>query len=228
MYKNLEFSPLSITDIIENDDKTTICLRSDTQTQMCPKCGTETTVKHGTYKRVLKDVPHDNRQIFLELTAFKYECNNTKCNKKVFSEEIEGFCGKCRRMTDRLEALAAATAFYTNCETASKILKQIGVEISGDTIVRIVMRNLVIKSENKYYSVCDGKTGKVIIALKGTEVKDISQWLRKNKTGYTHDEISGYSQNIKNIIPMLFSINSRAELYRSVFKEIQNITKNLL
>lgn len=54
------------------------------------------------------------------------------------------FIGRSGRMTDRLEGFIMMLALETNCEGAAAICKEMGIKVSGDTIIRM-LRKLVDK-----------------------------------------------------------------------------------
>jgi hypothetical protein len=87
-----------------------------------------------------------NKSVFLNIIAYKYYCNNSECKQKVFVEELNGFTGKSRRMTERLESLIIAIGLNTNCEATARICRSMGIIISGDTVIRLLLNNVCIES----------------------------------------------------------------------------------
>ena len=163
---------------IETPRQLKIKLKSRTISQICPKCGYESTQYHSTYIRTITDLPIFGKAVVLRVTIYKYDCENKLCEQKVFCEELSGFTGKYRRMTARCEDLVASIALNTSCETASAICKHMGIEVSGDTAIRILRRNAelthrcgeiigvddwALKKRGRYGTiVCDYQTGKPI------------------------------------------------------------------
>lgn len=76
------------------------------------------------------------------------------------------------RMTDRMEDFIRTLALGTNCEGVEAIFGHMGMNVSVDTITRILRRLAVI---------CDGKTREAIEVLDGRDGEGSKGWLKKNK-----------------------------------------------
>lgn len=59
--------------------------------------------------------------------------------KVFFCEDLNGFTGHYKKMAKRLEDFLVTLALNTSCEGIVRIAKLIGIKISGDTIVRILL-----------------------------------------------------------------------------------------
>ena len=114
---------VKITQVIENNSGITIFLKSLTHSHVCPQCGQITKIYHSTYRRRIQDLPILGKSVYLNVTAYRYKCENTSCEQKVFCEELSGFTGKYRRMTSRLEDFIITLALNTSCEGTARICK---------------------------------------------------------------------------------------------------------
>lgn len=122
--KKLDFTSfypdsIEIRNIEKDSDKITVHLKSYSQMQHCPICQNECRFHHSTYKRKLQDLPILGKQTIIRLTAYRYTCDHTDCEQKVFCETIDGFCGSYKRMTARLEDFLLTLVLHTSCEGAS-------------------------------------------------------------------------------------------------------------
>jgi transposase len=133
---------LQITEIIEEEQRIMIALKSQKHSHQCPVCGQEMHAYHATYQRKAQDLPILQKNVTLVISAYDYYCSNKACDIKTFSEDYEGFLGRCGRMTGRLEDFLRTLALETNCEGAAAICKEMGIQVSGDTIIRL-LRKLV-------------------------------------------------------------------------------------
>jgi hypothetical protein len=59
----------------------------------------------------------------------------------VFAESLSGFAGWNRRKTARLEELIVTLALEMNCESCSRVCKEIGVKASGDTVISLIKKH---------------------------------------------------------------------------------------
>ena len=188
---------MEIENISEKDNSLVIKIKSRTKKQLCPLCRTESDSYHSTYERKVRDLSMLNKSVFLNITAYKYYCNNSDCLQKVFVEELNGFTGKNRRMTERLESLIVVIGLNTSCEATARICHSMGITVSGDTVIRLMLRNVSIESvkpeeigiddwaykKRRSYCtmICDLKTHKPIALLEGRDGKSLEGWLKENK-----------------------------------------------
>jgi transposase len=115
-----------------NGEKIEITAKSLTRQAICPTCEKKSESYHSTYKRKVEDLPLLGKNVFITVTAYRYNCDNVGCPQKVFAEELEGFVGWFKRKTERLEDLIISIALNTSCEGGSRICKAMGIDISGD------------------------------------------------------------------------------------------------
>lgn len=118
-----------------------IYLKSITHSCRCPGCGKETTQYHGTYIRTVQDLPILGGNITLFINAHEYICPNDLCSTKTIAERYNDFLGYYRRYTERCEDLIETLALETSCEGAARVFKEMGIQISGDTIITYQLLN---------------------------------------------------------------------------------------
>ena len=81
------------------------------------------------------------------ITANRYYCNNTGCVLKTFTEQFYEFAGKDARLSERLKDFVSRQAIDTSCNALSKSLSSIGIQLSRDTILRIIKKKGAIVVE---------------------------------------------------------------------------------
>ena len=234
--KDIEF-----TGITHSEEEITLTLKSTTHEQPCPICGTISHNYHSTYKRKIHDLPILGKTVYLNITAYRYYCENVECEQKVFCEELDGFSGKYRRMTLRLENFIITLALNTSCEGAARICNQMGINVSGDTIIKILLRNAenidntcgeVIGVDDWAYKkgqtygtlICDGTTHKPIALLDGRDGSELKEWLKNNKhiKIVTRDRASAYAKAIAEVLPDAMQIADRFHLHQNILKAIKD------
>ena len=122
---------LKVTKITEAEHLINIHLKSLKHSHHCPSCSMEMTAYHGTYERTVQDLPMFHKRVILVIIAYDYYCENESCETTTFSEDYEGFVGRCGRMTSRLEGFIRMLALETNCEGATAICREMGIRVSG-------------------------------------------------------------------------------------------------
>lgn len=178
----------------------------------------------------------------LIVTAYKYKCFNTECKQKIFCEELHGFTGKYRRRSERCEDLIAAIGLNTNCESGALICKLMGINVSGDTVIRILLRKAeqlpkekcsdiigvddwAYKKRHTYGTViCDGKTHYPITILEGRDGKELKKWLEDNKHIKTviRDRAGAYAAAISKVIPDAIQVADRFHLFNNFMYAVKH------
>ncbi|MEL7567544.1 MAG: ISL3 family transposase [Dehalobacterium sp.] len=231
---------VKITQITEKSNGITIHLKSLTHSHVCPKCSEIATSYHSTYKRTIQDLPILGKSVYLNVTAYRYHCENSECDQKVFSEELSGFTGKYRRMTSRLEDFVITLALNTSCEGTARICKHMNINISGDTVIKILLRNAELfdpecgdfigvddwayKKGHTYGTIiCDGVTHKPVALLDGRDGSALKEWLKTNQhvKTITRDRASSYARVITEALPQAMQIADRFHLHQNLLKAIK-------
>lgn len=238
---------LKVIKIIEEEQTLIICLKSLKHSHHCPKCGLEMKVYHGTYERTVQDLPIFQKKVLLNIIAYEYYCANGACETTTFSEDYEGFICRSGRMTSRLEDFIRMLALETNCEGAAAICKEMGIRVSGDTIIRMLRRlndvslpacsdtvgvdDFAYRKGQTYCTViCDGATHKPIEILDGRDGSELREWLRKNKQvkKVTRDRAGAYAKAISDELPEAMQIADRFHLHQNLMKAVKEALKHEL
>lgn len=232
---------LVITNIKENQEQVEIHLKSHSDRCTCPKCFTELTEKRGTYTRKVQDLPVLGKSAQLYITAYEYRCTNENCGAKSVAEDFSGFLDRYRRMTTRCLNLVILLALETSCEGASRVLREMGIKISGDTIIRILLReyeeqpkaecgsiigvdDFASKKGSRYCTVVvDEATHHPVAVLEGRDGESLRGWLKENKhvKAVTRDRASAYAKVINEELPDAMQIADRFHLYDNLLTAVK-------
>jgi transposase len=161
----------------------------------------------------------------------------------VFCETFDGFFGFYKRLTGRLEDFVIALALNTSCEGASRVCQLLGINISGDTLIRRVIKKAsemepikteIIGVDDWAYKkgstygtiIVDGRTHKPIDLLDGRDGESLKEWLRKNQQVkiVTRDRASAYASAISEVLPQAMQIADRFHLHQNLLVAIKNVT----
>ena len=217
-------------------------LKSHTRSQPCPECHMVSSAYHSTYRRKLQDLPILGKSVQINLTAYRYYCHNPICQQKVFCETIDNFCGTYKRMTSRLEDFVIALAIQTSCEGASRICALLGIKVSGDTLIRLILSRAesheagkpefigvddwAYRKGFKYGTIIvDGVTHKPIDLLDGKDGKALKDWLAGNKQVkiVTRDRANAYAAAIREVLPEAMQIADRFHLHQNLLDAVKKV-----
>ena len=188
---------LRILDIRIDDNSIEIDLKSETNSLTCAACGQVSTIIRGTYKRRVQDTPIFGKTVWLNVTAREYRCQNQKCNSKSVAETFDGFISFKKRMTSRCQEAILNIAKETSCEACSRLCKKLGIQVSGDTVIRMLLEHadksppqkvgncvgvddFAYKKGKSYCTVIvDEETHEIIDILEGRDGDTLRSWLKK-------------------------------------------------
>ncbi|MDU4928340.1 ISL3 family transposase [Clostridium sp.] len=232
---------LKITNILEDTKVIKISLKSQSNNCICPKCNIISNKYHGTYIRKVQDLPILGKQVLLEINSYEYKCENIDCSNKTIVESFDGFISYYSRMTERLSDFLCTLALETSCEGAARIAKNMNIKVSGDTIIKILLKkydemkintcsstvgidDFSFKKRHNYGTIIvDEKTHKPIAILDGRDGKTLSTWLKDNKhiKVVTRDRASAYAKVIEQELPGAMQIADRFHIHQNLLQAIK-------
>lgn len=142
--------------------------------------------------------------------------------------------------------MAKTIALNTSCEVASMICKYMGIPISGDTIIRILLKSMGIqpqcseivgvddwaykRRDNYGTLIYDAQTHKPIALLDGRDGGELKKWLEQNKhvKTVTRDRAGSYAKAIKDVLPNAIQVADRFHLYQNLLQAIKDAIGGLL
>ena len=145
--QNFYPSELEVANICQTDTEIHIKMFARTKNCTCPKCGIVSAHRHGTYERKLQDLPIFGKSTWLFVNAYEYQCDNPECNIMTFVETINGFLSYYSRMTDRCADFICTLAMETSCEGCSRICRAMNLKISGDSVIRLLIKRYKLQGE---------------------------------------------------------------------------------
>ena len=144
-------------------------------------------------------------------------------------------------MTERLSDFLCSLALETSCEGAARIAKNIKIKVSGDTIIKILLKkydamntntcsstvgidDFAFKKRHNYGTIIvDEKTHNPITILDGRDGKTLSKWLKQNKhiKTVTRDRASAYAKVIEQELPGVMQIADRFHIHQNLLQAIK-------
>lgn len=117
-----------------------IATRATRSGARCPSCGSISYAIHSTYTRSPRDLPSLGREVRLKLHVRRFYCRNDCCRQHTFAERLPGLLGPHSRRTCRLSAAQGTVGIAMGGEAGARLLTQLSMPASADTILRLVRR----------------------------------------------------------------------------------------
>ena len=99
----------------------------------------------------LKDCPpyrvHSNRAVGLRLRVRRFRCLGETCPRQTFAEPFPDLVARHARRTDRLAASQVRTGLTTGAESGARLLGDLRMPTSADTVLRLLHRHPVTVAE---------------------------------------------------------------------------------
>lgn len=218
-----------------------ICAQSTQKLSVCPFCGVASTKVHSSYTRQPQDLSFVGKTYRLLLHVRRFFCKENKCPQKIFVERLGPCLPVYSRKTGRMLDLLEILGFSLGGAPGAWAAKQIGMKVSGDTILRILMRkpepgfatprvlgvdDWSFRKGMKFGTILvDLEKRRPIDLLPDREAKTLSKWL-KDHPGVeiiSRDRASAYSVAAKEGAPDAIEIADRWHLLKNKGEATQRL-----
>ena len=124
-------------DLIEIRAEPNIILfaKTSASTVRCPVCGKQSGRVHSRYTRTLADLPWQGVPVTVHLHVRRFFCDEAACERAIFAERVPGVAARYARRTERLDDWLTHVSFALGGEAGARLLKDLGVLVSGDTLL---------------------------------------------------------------------------------------------
>ena len=215
-----------------------------TNRSRCTKCGKYSKRIHDHYIRTISDLPVFQYKTIILLKTRKFKCGNSRCNRKVFSEQTPVILRYARR-TNRVIKILESFAIELTGRLGSYLSKQLNIATSISTITRMahnqqlpeIKQPKILGVDDWAYRkgvsygtiLIDMETSKPIEILSSREGKDLKKWLMKYNDVkiVTRDRSSSYSAAIDEACPEAIQIADRFHLLTNLSDALDTYFKSI-
>lgn len=235
---------LYITKITRENDTIKIFASKKGKRSQCPACGIYSSSVHDYYERTLSDLPIFQISSVIIIRSRKFKCKNTKCCRKVFSEQSPNFPRYGRR-TQRVSKILDSLSIELTGKLGSILSEKFRIKVSTSTITRIahnqslptIKQPRVLGVDDWAYRkgvsygtvLIDMETSKPIDILKSRDGADLKEWLRNYKDVeiVTRDRASSYSSAIDEVCPNAIQVADRFHLLMNLSDALDKYFKSI-
>ena len=106
----------------------------------CPNCGRKSTRVHSQYQRQLSDLPCVWIPVRIIWTVRRFFCENPKCRRETFVEQIPVVAARYARKTCRLRQQQTEIGFTVGGEPGAKLAYRLEIPTSADSLLNMVRK----------------------------------------------------------------------------------------
>jgi transposase len=126
---------LNLVGIRADANAITLAVRTSARMALCPVCAKRSARVHSRYTRTLADLPWQGVPVTVRLHVRRFFCDEGTCHRAIFAERLPGVAAHYSRRTERLDTWFTRVSFALGGEAGSRLLKDLGVVVSGDTLL---------------------------------------------------------------------------------------------
>ena len=124
-------------DLLRADYSSITAVMATTPTSSpCPLCDLPSSRVHSRYVRTLADLPWHGVAVSVQLTVRRFVCETDDCTRRIFGERLAGIVAPYARRTARLGDALELIGFALGGEAGARVLRQLAMVGSPDTLLR--------------------------------------------------------------------------------------------
>ena len=220
-----------------------ICLCSTQAFAACPVCQQPSHRVHSRYERTLADLPWAEFQVQIRFEVRKLFCENSVCERRIFSERLPQIAAPWARRTQRLNTQLSEIGLALGGSAGKKLSQKLHCEVSRNTILRLVMRLPIPQVTNpKQVGVDDFafrkcvsygtmivnlETHKPIALLPGRAAEPLAAWLSQHPSieMVSRDRAQSFRSGITTGAPTATQVADRFHLMHNLAEVLEQVLR---
>ena len=225
---------LNLTGVRVTGSAITLVAVTSSRVALCPVCGKRSARVHSRYTRTLADLPWQGIPVSVRLRTRRFFCDEGACRRAIFAERLPGVAAHYARRTERLDEWFTHVSFALGGEAGSRLLKDLGVVVSGDTLLNHIRSMRLPERETpRILSVDDfafrrgTRYGSVLVDLERHKLVDVlpdrsadtfARWLGEHPgvEVVSRDRGGEYAEAARRAVPEALQIADRFHLLKNL------------
>jgi transposase len=207
----------------------------------CSICNVPARRIHSRYRRTLTDLPWSGYSIQLKLSVRRLFCDNTQCERRIFTERLPKVALPWARRTSRVAKRLAMIGLALGGAAGARLSQRLGLTVSRNTLLRLIRRtpfplvatprvlgvdDFSFRKRHTYGTVLiDLERRRPVALLNDREAETLAQWLKAHPGVQiiARDRSKAYAEGARQSVPEAVQVADRFHLLQNLVEALEQV-----